>query len=196
MQPFATHLDLRSGALRPAGPVVLRRLSDVGPMFADQAAVAGILEREGDRLIYEVYPVDLPEEPGQVLHGSTILYPGRVGDQFHMTKGHFHTRRDRAEVYLCLSGRGALLLQTEDGQTRLLPMEPGTVAYVPPYWGHRTANTGDEPFVFFAAWPGDSGHDYAAVERGDFPKILVARGGQAILIDNPRVGAPRPAKSD
>lgn len=190
MEPFASQLDLHSGVLQPAGAVA-RRLSGMRTMFADQAAVEAILQREGDRLIYEVYPVELPEEPGQVLHGTTVLYPGRVGDQFHMTKGHFHTRRDRAEVYLGLSGRGALLLQTEGGETRLVPMQAGTVAYVPPYWGHRTANTGEEPFIFFAAWPGDSGHDYAAVERNDFRQILVARDGKAVLTDNPRLGGPR-----
>jgi len=192
MEPFASHLDFQSGALRPAGRVLQRRLSEIKGIYHNQEAVARILEREGDRLIYEVYPAELPEQEGHVLHGSTILYPGRVGDQFHMTKGHFHTRRDRAEVYVGTSGRGALLLQTEAGDVRMIAMGPGTVAYVPPFWAHRTANTGDDPFIFFAAWPGDAGHDYAAIEQRDFAKILVARGSQALLVDNPKVRDPGP----
>lgn len=187
MEPFASQLDFHSGALQPAGRVLQRRLSETRGIYLDQEAVARILDREGDRLVYEVYPAELPEEEGHVLYGSTIVHPGRVGDQFHMTKGHFHTRRNRGEVYVGLAGHGALLLQTETGDVRMVPMGPGTIAYVPPYWAHRTANTGDDPFIFFAAWPGDAGHDYAAIEQRDFGKILVASGSTALLVDNPKV---------
>ena len=41
-------------------------------------------------------------------------------------------------------------------------------------------NTGSEPFVFFAAWPGDSGHDYGAIEKVGFAKIMVERNGGSL----------------
>jgi glucose-6-phosphate isomerase len=103
-----------------------------------------------------------------------------------LTKGHFHEKRDRAEVYLGLAGEGYLVLQADDGTVRGVPMQPGTVAYVPPMWAHRTVNTGDEPFIFFAAWPGDAGHDYGTIEQTGFAKLLVDRDGQATLVDNPK----------
>jgi glucose-6-phosphate isomerase len=155
-------------------------------MYADDDAMARIFNNEGNRLIYEVYPVDLPEEEGQVLYSTTIIYPGRIGEEYHMTKGHFHEKRNRAEVYLGLAGEGYLLLQTADGTVNSVLMQPGTVAYVPPYWAHRTVNTGDKPFVFFAAWPGDSGHDYGTIEKAGFAQILVSRNGQVVLVDNPK----------
>ncbi|NDJ60219.1 MAG: glucose-6-phosphate isomerase, partial [Chloroflexi bacterium] len=98
-------------------------------------------------------------------------------------------KRDQGEVYFGLGGQGYLLLQTEDGDVRDVPMTTGTVAYVPPYWAHRTVNTGTAPFIFFAAWPGDAGHDYGTIERWGFPKLLVDRGGTPTLIDNPRYRA-------
>jgi glucose-6-phosphate isomerase len=137
-------------------------------------------------LIYEVYATDLPESEGQVLYCTTVIYPGAVGDEYFMTKGHFHALRDRAEVYVGLAGEGYLLLATDAGEARALKMEPGVITYVPPYWAHRTINCGSVPFVFLAAWPGDAGHDYATIETMGFPKLLVQRDGQPTLIDNPR----------
>jgi glucose-6-phosphate isomerase len=185
MEPFTTQLNMQAGTLQPVERVVRRHLSDMRDMYADTEAVKRILAGEGDRLIYEFYAADLPEEEGQVLYGATVVYPGRVGDEFHMTKGHFHKKRDRAEVYLGLAGEGYLVLQADDGTVRGVAMQPGTVAYVPPLWAHRTANIGDTPFIFFAVWPGDAGHDYGTIEQTGFAKRLVNRDGHPTFIDNP-----------
>lgn len=186
LEPFRKVLNMEAGILEPAGRVTQRHISGMRHMYADTDAVNQILEEEGDRLIYEVHTVDLPEEEGLVLYGTTIIHPGRVGEEFHMTKGHFHAKRGRGEVYLGLAGEGYLVLQTRNGVVRGLPMQPGTVGYVPPMWAHRTVNIGDEPFIFFAAWPGDAGHDYGTIERMGFAKLLVDRDGKAIFIDNPK----------
>lgn len=188
MEPFATNLDLQTGVIQPAEPVVKRRLSDMRRLFADAEAVEQILAAEGDRLIYEVYPVNIPDEEGHAPYSTTIIYPGRVGDEYHMTKGHFHERRGYAEVYIGLAGEGYLLLQSGEGAVRAVPMRAGTVAYVPPFWAHRTANTGDAPFVFLAVWPGAAGHDYGTIAQIGFARLLVARDGRPTLVDNPRYG--------
>jgi glucose-6-phosphate isomerase len=186
MEPFQIALDMQTGILQPPGQIVRRHLSDMRRMYADLEAVSRILTEEGDRLIYEVYSVDLPEEEGQVSCCTTIIYPGSVGEEFHMTKGHFHEKRARAEVYLGLAGQGYLVLQANEGTVREVPMQAGRIAYVPPLWAHRTVNTGDKPFIFFAAWPGDAGHDYGTIEQRGFAKLLVKRDGQPAFIDNSR----------
>lgn len=191
VEPFKTVLNLQTGILQPVGGITRRRISDMRHLYADTKAVNQILGEEGDRLVYEVYTVDLPEEEGQVLFGTTIIHPGRVGAEFHMTKGHLHRKPDRGEVYLGLAGQGYLVLQRGDGAVRGLRMQTGTVGYVPAMWAHRTVNVGDEPFIFFAAWPGDAGHDYGTIERTGFAKLLVDRDGQAILIDNPKFNRTR-----
>jgi glucose-6-phosphate isomerase len=186
MEPSASRIELQTGVLDPCGQVLRRRLSDMQAMFTNEAARQELQAQEGDRLVYEVYVAEIPETGSHILHCTTVIQPGRVADEFFMTKGHFHAVRDRAEIYLGLAGLGCMLVQTDEGETRLLEMQPGTLVYVPPFWAHRTINTGHEPFALFAAWPGDAGHDYGTIETKGFAKILVARDGKAALVDNPR----------
>ena len=188
IQPFKTEIDFASGALSSPGYTIQRRLSDMALMVADAAAAARILAEEGDRLIYEVQGVELPAEEGQIPHCTTRILPGRIGAEYHMTKGHFHARREQGEVYFGLSGRGYLLLQTVTGETSEVEMVAGSAAYVPPFWAHRTVNIGDADFVFFSIWEARAGHDYGTIERDGFRKLVVLRDGQPTVVDNPKYG--------
>jgi glucose-6-phosphate isomerase len=167
LDPFALMLDFRSGALEPYTSRIERHLSDMSGAYADPDSLKHLVE-EGDPLVYEVLQYDVPQQVGHLICCTTVLHPGTVGDEYFMTKGHYHSVRDTGEVYLGLSGRGYLLLMTEEGGHSASPMGPGTVAYVPPYWAHRTVNTGEEPFVFFAVYPGQAGHDYGTIEQSGF----------------------------
>ena len=188
VEPLAHQVRLSDGAIPTAHAVQERRLTDLGGLFADRAAEDAL--RADDPLIYRVFDAtDLPKEDGHLLFSTTVIEPGRVGDEFFMTKGHFHARADRAELYYGLSGRGLLLLQTPEGRVEALPMEAGTAAYVPPYWGHRTVNTGDAPFVFLAAFPADAGYDYGTIARDGFASIVVASDDGPRLVPNPRFRA-------
>ncbi|MDE2635427.1 MAG: cupin domain-containing protein [Chloroflexota bacterium] len=184
--PFVTEVDFSTGVMSAPGYVLQRRLSDMAAMYADEAAARRILAGEGDRLIYEVQGVELPAEEGQIPHCTTRIRPGRVGSEYHMTKGHYHARREQGEVYFGLSGRGYLVMQTESGETDVREMVAGSAAYVPPYWAHRTVNTGDEDFVFFSVWEARAGHDYGTIERDGFRKLVVMRDGQPAVVDNPK----------
>ncbi|MEL7235018.1 MAG: glucose-6-phosphate isomerase family protein [Chloroflexota bacterium] len=188
MQPFKTEIDMATGVFSPPRSIITRRLSQMKTMYTDAEAVNHILETEGDRLIYEVHVTELPEVEGHILHCTTIIHPGKIGNEFHMTKGHYHAIREQGEVYLTLSGQGYLVMQTEDGEASTLAMVPGTTAYVPPSWAHRTVNTGVEPFVFFAAWAGEAGHDYGTIERDGFRKLIVEQDGRVAVVDNPTYG--------
>jgi len=185
MMPFVTTLSLPDRAIVPFGRKVERRLSDMRGMYQDTARTDVILAHD-DPLIYEVYTVDIPENEGQLLYCLTVLYPGRVGDEYYMTKGHFHVAMDTAEIYLGLEGEGYLLMQTKGGDAQALKMERGTIAYVPPDWAHRTVNTGEAPFAFFAVWPAHAGHDYGAIEETGFLELVVERDGRPVLVPNPR----------
>ncbi|GIQ62084.1 glucose-6-phosphate isomerase [Paenibacillus cisolokensis] len=184
--PFVTELDFATGKLNPEGHVITRNLSHMKDMYYDQEAVRQLLGQ--NPLIYVVYNVVVPETAAHIQHCVTILYPGKVGNEYFMTKGHYHEVLDRAEIYFCLKGKGQLLMQTQDGAFASIDMVPGSVAYVAPEWAHRTVNTGDEPFVFFAAYPGDAGHNYGDIETEGFAKLSVEQNGEAVLVDNPRYG--------
>jgi len=185
VEPIAHQVCLVDGTIPTAHAVQERRLSDLRGLFADREAEAALLAE--DPLVYRVYDAaDLPKEDGHLLFSTTVIQPGRVGDEYFMTKGHFHARADRAELYYGLSGRGMLLLQTPEGRAEALPMVAGTAAYVPPYWGHRTVNTGAEPFVFLAVYPADAGYDYRTIARDGFASLVVAGSDGPCLVPNPR----------
>jgi glucose-6-phosphate isomerase, archaeal len=183
--PFTTMLDLASGLLDPDREVTERRLSDMRGLYAEDA------ESEDDPLIYRVYGIPVPAKTGNVLSSTTVIEPGTIGREFFMTKGHFHEVRDRAEIYVGLAGEGRLVMATEEGEHAVEPMRRGTVNYVPGGWAHRSVNVGEEPLVFFAAYVGDAGHDYATIEAEGFP-VLVVKGddGRAAVVENPRYRRP------
>jgi glucose-6-phosphate isomerase len=98
-----------------------------------------------------------------------------------MTKGHYHTRVETGEIYLCLRGEGFMMMKTADGQCRWEPMVRGRMVYVPPYWAHRSINTGSEPLVSFCVYPGDAGHNYGDIATEGFPKRVFRRDGRIAI---------------
>lgn len=184
LEPLTRRVNLADGTIPDADAVVERHLSDMEGLYADREEEARL--RDTDPLVYEVFDAaNLPKEDGHLLFSTTILRPGRVGDEYFMTKGHFHARSDRAELYYGLSGRGILLLMTPEGEIDAQEMVPGAASYVPPHWGHRTVNTGDENFMFLAVYPADAGYDYGTIADQGFAKIVVAGTDGPELIPNP-----------
>jgi glucose-6-phosphate isomerase, archaeal len=180
LDPFTTLLDLKLGTFDPErAPVQVRTQADLRGFFQAEPP-------RPDQLVYRIMPVPVPTENSEIQCSTTILEPGTVGDEYNMTKGHFHTVRDRSEIYIGLAGEGRLVLATEDGRHRVEPMREGTVNYVPGGWAHRSVNVGTEPLVFFAAYVGDAGHDYDTIRRDGFP-VLVGPGSDGPAVrDNPR----------
>jgi glucose-6-phosphate isomerase len=179
-EPFSLSLDFETGALEPHTTRIERHVSDLRGAYLDADALERLVAA-GDPLVYEVLQYDVPEEVGQLICCTTVIHPGTVGEEFFMTKGHYHAVRETGEVYLGLRGRGYLLLMTEDGRSAVEPMEPGTVAYVPPGWAHRTVNTGEERFIFLAVYPGQAGHDYGTIESTGFAQRVMATPGGPVL---------------
>lgn len=157
-----------------------RTIGDLADVFADEAARRAM---DADQLVYRVQlhqPV--PEGTvGGLFFGNTTIEPGRVGDEYFMTKGHFHAQRDRGEYYWCLRGQGALILMGEDRRCRLEWMTPGSLHPIPGHTAHRVANIGDDPLTFGACWPADAGHDYETIARAGFAMRLRCIGGQPHL---------------
>ena len=185
MRPFG--FDLTGPCAPPVAfdGHIERRLSALRGQFSDQEAYARLLV--SDPLIYEVYEMRRPEVAGELLHGISIVHPGRVGEEFYMTKGHFHSVRATAEIYYCLRGHGTLLMENEAGDWAAEMLTPGRVLYVSPGWAHRSINTGDlEDLVTFFVYPGHAGHDYATIEERGFRKLVLASGRGFEIVDNPR----------
>ena len=184
-RPFGFAVLADEGKLSEYDNHIVRRLSAMRGQYQDEDAYRQLLEQE-DSVLYEVYEVKRPEVAGELLHGLTIVHPGKVGDEYFMTKGHFHTVLDTAEVYYTLRGRGMMVMETPEGDSAVEELKPGSVLYVPPRWAHRSVNTGTEDLVMFFVYPGNAGHDYGSIEQQGFRKLLVERDGQTQVVDNPR----------
>jgi glucose-6-phosphate isomerase len=158
--------------------------------YHDQESFDRILADE-DVLLYEVYELKRPEVEGEILHGISIVHPGRIGDEFFMTKGHYHTVLDTAEIYYTLKGKGVMVMETPEGDWAVEELRPGSVLYVPPRWAHRSVNTGgNEDLVMFFAYPGNAGHDYGTIETQGFRKLIMDVNGKPEIVDNPRWSPP------
>ena len=162
-----------------------RYLSNLRGMVADEAALEEMIKKE-DTLIYEFYELGVPEHSGDLAFGTSICYPGKIGDEYYMTKGHFHAILETAEVYLCVSGRGLILMENPEGDCSYEVLTPGQMVYVPKRYAHRSVNIGKEPFVQFYAFRSDAGHDYGSIETRGFRKLVVERNGDFAVIDNPK----------
>ena len=137
--------------------------------------------------MYEYHQLNAPRDPGDVAFGVTTLYPGVVGSEFYMTKGHFHGVLETGEVYYALQGSGLLLTEDRHRHTRWRPLAPGRAAYAAKGFAHRMVNTGDEPLVCFFAYRADAGHDYKTIEQSGFRKLVLrTEGGGVSIQDNPK----------
>jgi glucose-6-phosphate isomerase, archaeal len=164
-------------------PMVERHLSDLKGCFADPAAYDAALEK-GDPLLYAVTAVEPASGEGQLHYGLGVLYPGKVGAEYYLTKGHYHSFRPAAEVYVGLEGEGGMLLEDEaTGESRFVPLRRYCVVYVPGHTAHRTVNTGNVPLVYLGIFPSNAGHDYGAIARKNFRQIVVDRNGTPAVLD-------------
>ena len=109
-QAFTLDFDLNNGLSKHAD-TTKRYLSQMKNMYQDQEAVEEILKHE-DPLIYEFYELGCPERSGDLAFGTTMIHPGKIGNEYYMTKGHFHQIVDTAEVYYTLKGEGYMMLET------------------------------------------------------------------------------------
>lgn len=187
--PFRIDFDVYTGmASNAVKKPTIRRLSNMRNCFADTSATDKMIA-DGDPTVYEFFEMGLPETPGNILFGTSIVYPGTVGGEYFMTKGHFHVILDTAEVYYCMSGEGILLMETPEGQVDYQEMKKGTCVYVPGRWAHRSICTGkNEPLIMFFAFRADAGHDYGTIETRGFRKLVVEKNGKPVLVDNPKWG--------
>jgi glucose-6-phosphate isomerase len=163
-----------------------RMLSAMEGMYLNNAKFKEMINKK-DLLVYEFYELGIPENPGELAYGTTILYPGKVDNEYFMTKGHFHSKIDIAEIYYCIRGHGYLLMENPEGDVELQEMTPGVSVYVPPRFAHRSINISNtEPFIMFFVFRADAGHDYKTIETKGFRKLIIEKDGKPEVIDNPK----------
>jgi glucose-6-phosphate isomerase, archaeal len=178
----SVHLDWLTGGLR-GGPVQesTKRLGELKGIFQDEAA---FVRMNPETVVYQVRwwsPVPAGEEGG-LFWGVTILQPGRVGEEYFLTQGHFHANRTRAEFYAAAAGRGLLVRMDDSRRTWCEEMGPGTLHAISGQHAHRVVNIGREPLIFWACWGSDAGYDYQTIRERGFGARVMERSGEAVMV--------------
>ena len=185
-EPASLVLDALSGRMAGSSGRYEKHLPDLAGLYRDQSAFAAALAHDQGEPVYWVESNSLADGPGALTIGISVLQPGRVGDEFAMTRGHLHERAECAELYYGLAGSGVMLLDALDGRSRAVPITPGTAVHVPGGWVHRSVNVGDETLATLFCYDTQAGQDYGIIERaGGMSQLVVADGEGWITRPNP-----------
>ena len=184
--PVALTLSPEQGTLGGSNARYEKRLSDLVGLYRDTAAFELLLGQDDGEPVYWVESSQTEEGPGGLITGISVLEPGKVGDEFFMTRGHLHAISDRSELYLGLSGHGVMVLETVSGESTVVEVRPGQAVYVPGNWVHRSVNVGTERFATLFCYAADAGQDYSIIERaGGMKSLVVDQKGQWESRPNP-----------
>lgn len=192
--PSAHRIDPATGEMGGATGRYEKRLADLAGIYADSAAFDHAAAIDPDAVVYRVYEARPQQDRGDLIFGTTWMRPGRIGQEFYMTRGHIHARGNRPETYRGETGTGLMLMESPEGETRILEVVPGVLVYVPPMWIHRSVNTGAGALVMSFCYPSDSGQDYEIIARsGGMATRIVTDGAGWKAVDN---AAYRPRSAD
>ncbi len=181
--PLEIRIEEKDGKMTPSTGTYVRYLSDLRDVYYDTKAFETLLMKQRDTIVYEVS--EFQGIGSDLIVGTTTMYPGRVGDEFFMTRGHFHKRRDRGEIYYTQSGKGLLLLQSRSGKTKILDLEPGLCTHIPPDWAHRSVNTGSDCLIFLWVCSIDAGQEYDFIVKNGMRNRIIANDKGVTIITNP-----------
>lgn len=158
-----------------------RHIGDLSGVFKEKEIFDSI---PSHTLVYEVYSYMPLKEgvPGGLYFGITKIYPGKVGQEYYMTKGHFHAERNTAEYYWGIKGEGMLILMDSERNIWMERIFPGSLHYIPGGVAHRVANIGNETLSFAACWPSNAGHNYEEIALNGFSARLMDINGTPQLI--------------
>lgn len=175
-------IELNSGKLSGENVFeTVKTLKELGGIFEDENAW---YEMDGTTIVYIVQvhaPVEKNTEGG-LFFGTTYLMPGKVGNEYFLTQGHFHKIINRSEYYWGIEGDGVLLLMNRNREIKTEKMNRGSLHYIPADTAHRVINYGSTVLSFGACWPADAGYDYDEIKQNGFSARLKDINGKPFLI--------------
>jgi glucose-6-phosphate isomerase len=167
---FIYEID-KNGFIEGHSKKIVRKYLDMKEFFQG--------DRDDNPRIYEVYECETKE----LSFATTTLFPGKVGNEYFMTKGHIHKKK-ADEIYIGIKGKGLILLQSKDDFLSF-EIKKNVIIHVPGTHAHRAVNIGNENLIFLVVYASDAGHDYDYVKRKGFRKIVIEKDGKYSLIENP-----------
>lgn len=191
-EPAALTVDPLAGSLTGTAERYEKHLPDLDGLYRDADAFASAIRDDDGSPVYWVDSSTPESGRGALTIGLSVLRPGRIGDEFAMTRGHLHAQAEFAELYYGVSGSGVMLLESVDGEARAIAISPGVAVHVPGGWVHRSVNVGDDLLVTVFAYATEAGQDYGIIERaGGMKQLVVADGDGWTTRLNPDHGGYR-----
>lgn len=191
-EPARLTVDAARGLLDGSSERYEKHLGDLAGVYRDEAAFAAALDRDTGDPVYWVESSTPETGRGALTIGLSVLQPGRIGDEYAMTRGHLHAQSEFAELYYGLAGSGVMLLESVDGDARAVPIAPGVAVHVPGGWVHRSVNVGDDTLVTLFAYATEAGQDYGLIaDAGGMQQLVVADGTGWTTRVNPDHGGYR-----
>jgi glucose-6-phosphate isomerase len=186
-EPRCFDVDLETGLMTGTDSRYRKTLADLRGLYADESAFAALAAVRGGDVVYDVTDYRPSSRSGDLITGVTRMSPGKVGNEFFMTRGHIHANIDRPELYFGLKGVGLMLMESPDGETRTMEVRSNAVCYVPPCWIHRSVNLGADDLVMLFCYPADSGQDYEIIETSGGMRLRIVDDGAGSWrsVDNP-----------
>jgi glucose-6-phosphate isomerase len=173
----------RRASVSPATGRYVKKLSALRALYQTPSLADAFIAEHGDVDAYEV--IEYRRDGSDICFGTTIMAPGKIGDEYFLTRGHYHAKPDRGETYYTQSGEGLLLLHARSGECRVVEMRAGVCAFIPPDWAHRSVNTGAEKLVFVWMCSTDAGHDYQEIAARGMRQRAIERDGRPAVVANP-----------
>lgn len=182
MLPIGVAINGLTGDVRPSTGHYVKRLSDLRGLFQDDRAFEAAVAGRGDPIVYEVQEYRVAGS--DLFFGTTTMFPGNVAGEYYMTRGHYHARDDRGEVYHVQSGSGALVLENRAGETGSVQLQAGVCAFIPPGWAHRSVVVGDDKLVLLWVCNVDAGNDYSEIVDHGMRLFVVEEDGRPCVRQN------------
>ncbi|MEY8141193.1 glucose-6-phosphate isomerase [Falsihalocynthiibacter sp. CO-5D18] len=177
-EPMGCRVDVDGGMLGGHDGHYKKLFSDLSGLYSDAGAFEQVLLSRAEDIAYEVTSVTPGTKTSDLIMGVTRMEPGKVGHEYFMTRGHIHSVGDRPEIYYGQAGNGLMLMESPEGDVRIIEVNAQTICYVPPFWIHRSVNVGDTDLVMMFAYPADSGQDYGIIARSNGMRTRIVDDGQ------------------
>ncbi len=194
-EPKAHFIDANTGSIENHTGSYIKTLSQLKGIYASHTAFEKALNTDADKIVYRVEDVHPKNAFGNLIFGATFMEPGDIAGEFYLTRGHIHAIGNRPETYYGERGQGLMLLESPEGEVRILEISPHVMVMVPPYWIHRSVNIGTEPLVMSFCYPADSGQDYDVIAETNGMKMRIMKDGSSWKAIHNKDYKPRSAQS-
>src|SRR4051812_1565277 len=98
-EPGIGYVDIAAGQLKGATNRYVKTFRDLEGLYESAEAFAAVVAERGDAVAYEVTDYKPSANAGDIIIGVTRMEPGKVGNEYYMTRGHIHARPNRPEMY-------------------------------------------------------------------------------------------------